>query len=157
MVIYMRREALKERCFYKNNIPSVLGKVGIVTDDLITCLQNNCREIDDEAEFELRVIINEVLINAILHGNNEDATKSVRIDAGLTREGNVFLIIEDEGLGYDFEEICRNHKSYVANPKDMLESGRGMKLVRGLCENVKVNKKGNKVTIIKKIEKYLSI
>lgn len=145
---------LRSRCVYKKNIPSVLGEIGIVAADLIACLQKSCGEMDDETVFDLKVIINEVLINAISHGNNEDADKSVKIDAGLTEEGSVFMIIEDEGLGYDYAEICRGHKACATDPLDMIESGRGMKLVKGLCEKVKVSKKGNKVIIVKRIGKH---
>jgi serine/threonine-protein kinase RsbW len=138
---------LRSRCVYKNNIPSAIEEIGVVAADLISCLQRNYGEIDDETVFELKVIINEILINAIMHGNNRDAAKSVRIDAGLTENDSVFLIIEDEGLGYDYSEFC----CHRADPFDMIESGRGMKIVEGLCEKVKVNKKGNKVMILKRI------
>lgn len=145
---------MKNRCVYKNNIPSILGEVGIVAADMIDCLQKNYGEMDDDTLFDLKVIINEVLINAILHGNNQDAAKSVKIDAGLTDDGSVFMIIEDEGVGYDYGEICRGHKAYPMDPFDLIESGRGMKIVIGLCEKVKVNKRGNKVIIVKRIGKH---
>jgi serine/threonine-protein kinase RsbW len=145
---------LKSRCVYKNNIPSIKGEIGIVAADLISSLRESYGEIDEETVFDLKVIINEVLINAIMHGNNEDAAKSVKIDASLTEDDSLFLIIEDEGLGYDYSEICRGHESYVTDPFEMIESGRGMKIVQGLCEKVKVNKKGNKVMIVKRIGRH---
>lgn len=146
---------MKTQCIYKKNIPSVLSEVEIVAKDLIDCLRKNCGEIDDETVFDLKVIINEVLINAILHGNNDDSNKCVKIDAGLTGNGSVVFIIEDEGLGYNFSEICSKQKTNLKDPIDLIESGRGMILVKGLCEEVKVNKKGNKVTIIKRISPQL--
>lgn len=144
---------MRSRCVYKNNIPSILDEIGIVAADLISCVQKSYGEMDEETVFDLKVIINEVLINAIMHGNNKDAAKSVKIDAGLTEDDSLFLIIEDEGHGYDYSEVCKGHKSYVTNPFDMIESGRGMKIVKGLCEKVKVNKRGNKVIIFKRIGK----
>ncbi len=147
----LERETLIIQYIYKNRIPSILGEIEIVANDLITSLQKNCGLIDDETLFDLRVIINEVLINAILHGNKQDASKLVKIDAGLTDDGSAVFIIEDEGLGYDFNEICRKHKTYITNPADLAESGRGMTIVKGLCEKVKVNSKGNKVVIVKRI------
>ncbi len=150
-VIYYEAKNLRSRCVYKKYIPSILGEISIVAADLISCLQKNYNDLDDEIVFDLRVIINEVLINAIKHGNNQDAAKSVKIDAGLTDDDSLFLIIEDEGVGYDYSEISKGHKSYVTDPFEMIESGRGMRLVEGLCEKVKVNKKGNKVIIVKRI------
>lgn len=125
----------------------MVEEIGIVAADLISCLQKNYGEIDEDTIFELKVIINEILVNAIMHGNNRDAAKSVRIDAGLTENDSVLLIIEDEGLGYDYSEVC-GHRS---DPLEMVESGRGMKIVEGLCEKVKVNKRGNKIMIVKRI------
>lgn len=142
---------LKSRCVYKNSIPSAIEEIGTVAADLISCLRKSYGEMDEEIIFDLKVIINEILINAIMHGNNEDAAKTVKIDAGLTENDSLFLIIEDEGLGYDYSEICRGHAAYVTDPFEMVESGRGMKIVKGLCEKVKVNKKGNKVVIVKRI------
>jgi len=109
----------------------------------------------DETVFDLRVILNEVLINAIMHGNHEDASKNVKIDAGITENGDVFLIIEDEGAGYDYSEICSRNES-LSEADYMNESGRGMMIIKGLCDRVKVNKKGNKIVIVKKIDKSTS-
>jgi serine/threonine-protein kinase RsbW len=139
---------LRSRCVYKNNIPSAIEEIGVVAADLISCLQKSYGEMDEEIVFDLRVIINEILINAITHGNCEDTAKYVRIDASLTDDDNLFLIIEDEGLGYDYSEICTRHMS---DQFDLIESGRGMKIVKGLCEKVKVNKRGNKIEIVKRI------
>jgi len=144
---------LKSRCVYSSNIPSELSNVRFVVEELISCLQHNCGELCEEVLFDLKVILNEVLVNAIMHGNREDESKKVKIDAGITEKGDVFLIIEDEGSGYDYEEICEKHKSTVTNVDDMVENGRGIMIVKGLCDKVKVNKKGNKIIILKSIEK----
>jgi len=37
----------------------------------------------------------------------------------------------------------------------MSESGRGIMIVKSLCDKVKVNRKGNKIIILKSIEKAL--
>ncbi|HOA55514.1 MAG: ATP-binding protein [Acetivibrionales bacterium] len=144
---------MKSRCIYSTDIPSELSKVRLVVEELISRLQQNCGELCDEVLFDFKVILNEILINAILHGNHGDKSKKVKIDAGVTEKGEVFLIIEDEGSGYDFDEICQKNESSVPNPDDMIESGRGIMIVKGLCDKVKVNKKGNKITILKRIEK----
>ena len=144
---------MKRRCIYSSNISSELSNVRFVVWELINCLQHNCGELCEEVLFDLKVILNEVLINAILHGNRGDESKRVKIDAGITEKGDVFLVIEDEGTGYDFDEICAKHKSAAANLDDIIESGRGIMIVKGLCDKIKVNKKGNKIAILKSIEK----
>ncbi len=147
---------LRSRCIYSNYIPSVLEKIRTVVDELIISLQNDCGEMYDENIFDLRVILNEVLVNAILHGNHGDASKKVKIDAGITDNDEFFLIIEDEGCGYNFTEVCNRHKTSITDLDLMNESGRGIMLVKGLCDKVKVNKKGNKIVVMKKIEKIRS-
>lgn len=144
---------MKSRCIYSRNIASELSNVRFVVEELISCLLHNCGELCEEVLFDLKVILNEVLVNAILHGNHGDESKRVKIDAGITEKDDVFLIIEDEGSGYDFEGICEKHKPAVTDLDDMIESGRGIMIVKGLCDKVKVNRKGNKIIILKRIEK----
>jgi serine/threonine-protein kinase RsbW len=144
---------LKSRCIYSSNIPSELGKVRFVAEELINCLQHNCSELCEDFLFDLRVILNEVLVNAILHGNHGDESKRVKVDAGIAESGDFYLIIEDEGSGFDFDGICKQHKTTVTSLDDMIESGRGIMIIKGLCDKVKVNKKSNKIIIYKRIEK----
>lgn len=144
---------MKSRCIYSSNISSELSNVRLVVDELISCLQHNCGKLCEEVLFDLKVILNEVLVNAILHGNHGDESKKVKIDAGTTEKGDVFLIIEDEGSGYDYESLCEKHKTAVMDLDEMIESGRGIMIVKGLCDKVKVNKKGNKIVILKSIDK----
>ncbi|NLH96982.1 MAG: ATP-binding protein [Clostridiaceae bacterium] len=146
---------MKSRCIYSSTISSELSNVRLVVEELISCLKRNCGELCEEVLFDFRVILNEVLVNAILHGNHGDESKRVKIDAGTTEKGDVFLIIEDEGSGYDFESVCKKHKTAVTDLEDMIESGRGIMIVKSLCDKVKVNRKGNKIIILKSIEKAL--
>ena len=131
----------------------MLGRIETVVDDLLRSLQNDCGQMYDETIFDLKVILNEVLVNAIMHGNHEDASKRVKIEAGFIDEEDIFLIIEDEGCGYDFKEICKKHRSGITELDHLNERGRGMMIIKGLCDKVKVNKKGNKIVIVKRIEK----
>lgn len=133
-------------------IPSDIKNVCSVVRKVIQYLGNTCGIMDECALFELKVVLNELVSNAIRHGNKGDCSKIVKISAGVTENGYIFLQIEDEGEGYDY------HYLHEMNPNahntidicDMLESGRGILIVKNLCDKIKFNQKGNKVIILKK-------
>jgi len=106
--------------------------------------------------FELKVILNELIVNAIIHGNKGDISKHVFIKAGICKKDKVYIIIEDEGEGMDrYEEICSSTDTNNSNINDVFlldESGRGLKIVSCLCNSLKTNKKGNKVVVTKDIQ-----
>jgi serine/threonine-protein kinase RsbW len=138
---------------YTNIIPSDINNIRQVINGLVCKLQDCCGCLDDSVLFDLRVVISEMLINAIRHGNREDVNKTVKIKAGIAANRNLFIIIEDEGSGYDFEKVCESRK-YFNETAGLLETGdcgRGIMIVRGLCDRVKVNEKGNKIVILKRI------
>ena len=78
------------------------------------------------------VALSEALTNAILYGNREDPTKSVRLTAQFT-ELSLVLEVADEGGGFDLE-------AYTLDPTspDNLdrEDGRGLFLMRRLMDRV---------------------
>lgn len=144
---------MKSLDIYSTSVPSSINSIGIVVNELINSLQNSFGDVSDCTLFELKVILNEVLINAVRHGNREDVKKLVKVDASVSRQGVMLIIVEDEGGGYDFDNACSCRKPFcdVANPLEMSENGRGIMIIRSLCDNVKVNAKGNKIVIAKRI------
>ena len=146
-------ELLKSRGIYSTCVPSSINSIAIIVNELIHSLQNCYGNINDCTLFELKVILNEVLINAVRHGNREDERKIVKVDAGISGQGVMFIIVEDEGSGYDFRDTCSCSKPFcdMTDPLKASESGRGIMIVRSLCDNVKVNARGNKIVIAKSI------
>lgn len=144
---------MKSLDVYSNFVPSSISCIRIVTEDMIRSLQYKYGALNESTLFELKVILNELLINAIRHGNLEDENKNVKINAGIDVYGNLFIIIEDEGCGYDYCHTCNRLKPFCEDtePSNMTESGRGILILRSLCDKVKVNNKGNKIVILKKI------
>ncbi len=144
---------MKSLGFYSNLVPSTINSIRIVVEELISSLQCKCGQLNESVLFELKVILNELLINAIRHGNMEDESKSVKINAGIGTHGKLYIVIEDEGCGYDYVHTCDRLKAFCEEPQpsDMTESGRGILILRSLCDKVKVNSKGNKIAILKGI------
>ena len=69
---------MKSLDIYSTCVPSSINSIGNVVDELITNLQNSYGGVNDCTLFELRVILNEVLINAVRHGNGEDEKQNCK-------------------------------------------------------------------------------
>lgn len=149
---------MKSLVVYKSLVPSKISNIKIVVEDLICNLEQCCGELDDCTLFELKVILNELLVNAIRHGNMDDENKNVKIVASIVEHRNLFVIVEDEGSGYDYNHACDNLKPFCnglepSDVSDCSECGRGILIVKRLCESVQVNTRGNRTAILKRISK----
>ena len=100
--------------------------------------------LSDEVLFDIRLCIEESLINAIKYGNREKGEIPVKVDAAYSGR-EVFLAVEDQGAGFD--------PSKLQDPTcgDGLEacSGRGVFLIKKLMDKVIYSPKGNRVEMVK--------
>jgi serine/threonine-protein kinase RsbW len=78
------------------------------------------------------VALTEALSNAILYGNCEDLTKTVRFRATLNERSIVFEVC-DEGAGFDLD-LCTTDPTLSENVER--EDGRGLYLMRCLMDRV---------------------
>ncbi|MDQ2087709.1 ATP-binding protein [Herbivorax sp. ANBcel31] len=104
--------------------------------------------------FEVKVIINELIQNAINHGNKNNVDKVVKLKVKIADE-YICIIVEDQGEGYNFKQlmgIVEDNQLDVCDICDLKESGRGIYLVKNLSERMAFNSKGNKVEVIKKVK-----
>jgi serine/threonine-protein kinase RsbW len=96
------------------------------------------------AIFGMTLAMEEALLNAIKHGNQGDPTKQVRVRHRATLE-RVVVQVEDDGLGFDPDK--------VPDPltEENLErpSGRGLLLMRSYMTWIRINRRGNLVTLCK--------
>lgn len=100
----------------------------------------------EEAVFDVKLAAQEAVVNAVEHGNGSDETKLVHISCEAT-DDTVTLIVSDEGNGFNPVKVPD-----PTLPENILrENGRGLFLMRNLCDEVFYNQKGNEVTIIKKV------
>lgn len=110
--------------------------------------------LNEEIVFETRVILNELLVNAVVHGNKKDNSKKVHVKAGVCEDHRIYIIVEDEGEGLVIEEKLCNEEVFDCNAAVEVfclnESGRGLIITSSLCDSLKRNKKGNKVVVLKR-------
>ncbi len=86
----------------------------------------------------IRLILTEALHNAYKHGNKSDDTRPIDVTVLSKRESQgkyVRISVADTGSGFDIKHIPREL------PEDLLmESGRGLFLIRQFAEAVTVDK-----------------
>ncbi len=125
---------------YRGSIHSDLSLVKNFVENILDKLDEM---IDDkDIIFEIRLIINELIINGIFHGNKYVEAKKVNIGIEL-KSDKLVIDVADEGSGihYDFD-------SY--NPMELKCRGRGLVLVEGLSDELILDK--NQIRAVK----YLS-
>jgi serine/threonine-protein kinase RsbW len=100
-----------------------------------------------DAEHEIEVALSEALANAVIHGNHENADKTVDVICRCSMDGEVLIIVRDEGDGFE--------SSAVPDPTEreslFLTSGRGLHLMRALMDEVSFEENGTVVRLRKRV------
>ena len=105
-------------------------------------------DLDEGIVFDIRLCIEEAVRNAMVHGNQFDKRKAVRIVYWVD-EGALHIEIEDEGAGFDHAASA----DPTIAPNLLKNSGRGVYLIGKLMDKVEYNDKGNKITMIKRLNR----
>src|SRR5688500_3590923 len=103
--------------------PSTSETKNEALDALLGTLRNSGGCDSDSDETRLRLVLDEALVNALMHGNKFDAGKQVRVRAFLGK-AKWCVLIEDQGAGFREEDLPDPDAA-----ENMLEeSGRGVHL-----------------------------
>jgi len=147
-----------ETQYYVSRFRAEIVNLKSVIDEALAYYDGAFSPMDDDTRLELKVVLNELLINAIKHGSKAGIVCYVKIVAGMVSEDCALLIVEDDGDGYDTAAF-KNRAGFPSGSKldDIEETGRGIYLVKSLCEDFMVNEKGNKVVINKRLRRTTAI
>jgi len=96
--------------------------------------------------FAAELLMREALTNAIVHGCGADSRKRVRCWMRV-RRGHLLIVVADDGQGFDWRAARR----VTAEGSDC--SGRGMEILRRYADHVRFNRKGNVVTLMRKVDR----
>ena len=99
------------------------------------------RPLTEECSFNISLVINELLVNCFEH-TKPSKTSPVIFKAGI-RNGLLIISVTDSGSGFEYDKICAN----VAADNLLKERGRGLTLVRALCQEICYNSMGNSVEV----------
>ncbi|MDZ8029766.1 anti-sigma regulatory factor [Nostoc sp. DedSLP04] len=107
-------------------------------------------EIPARLQAELRLGLQEALVNAAKHGNNLDPSKTVVVRFSVI-DNQYWWIISDQGSGFTpSSTINEEPTDYL--PPDESENGRGLCLLHQIFDRVEWNRKGTELRLCKQIE-----
>lgn len=124
------------------HVASDLAEVRRVQDLVEAALQAN--RFGETDQFAVKLAVEEVLVNAIKHGNQLDPAKRVRVQYSVDEE-KFRIHITDEGAGFNPEDLPD------PTADDFLERpcGRGVLLIRSFMTTVDFLGRGNEVVMSK--------
>ncbi len=118
----------------------------------ITLLENLIEQIADKHHVSedtfanMMTCLNEIAINAIVHGNKLDESKKVIVNAEVESK-RVIWTVTDEGAGFDYDHLP--DPTAVENIENL--TGRGVFIVKQLADQCVFNSRGNEVELHFKI------
>jgi len=128
----------------RNILPSNVNVVSPFVDQLMRFISRFRGR--DEDNFEIDLVLHEALVNAIVHGNQENPDKRVYVCCRCTKDGEVSITIRDEGRGFDSEAVPD-----PTVPENLFRgSGRGIYLMRTLMDEVHFEQRGTVVHMCKR-------
>ncbi|WP_426669812.1 ATP-binding protein [Mucilaginibacter sp. McL0603] len=103
-------------------------------------------QVSEDTFANMMTCLNEIAINAIVHGNKLDESKKVIVNADVDAK-RVVWTITDEGEGFDYDHLPD------PTAEENLENltGRGVFIVKQLADQCIFNTKGNEVELHFKI------
>jgi len=127
-------------------VPSDLSRVQKVSAEVLSFLKPLA--LDEGVVFDVRLCLEEALINAMKYGNGLDENLNVRMTVAY-QEDRVQITVEDQGPGFDPETLrdCTQEGNLLRN------RGRGVYLMHHLMDEVNYNSKGNTVQMVKFLKK----
>lgn len=115
---------------FNGSVNSDLKSVKAFLSNIIERLETYIK--DEEMFFDIRLILNELIVNGAIHGNKKSLDKKVFVSMTID-EKNITIHVRDEGEGIDYD-----FSSY--NVDEMKCCGRGLVLVEALTDDLILKK-----------------
>ncbi len=134
-------------------IPSLFDMVDLV--QVLSDRMGQLAAFDEDVIHWVGVAVRESVINAIKHGNRNDAAKHVFIEFETATRADVpelLIRVRDQGEGFDPETVAN-----PLDPENLLKSsGRGIFLIRSFMDDVQLQRghtRGMEIRMVKKVPK----
>lgn len=101
-------------------------------------------KLNEEMLFDIRLSLEEAVINAIKYGNRFDKKLPVVISYDFS-DGKLEIKVRDQGKGFDH----RTTPDPRSETNILKHGGRGIFLIKNLMDEVKYNDSGNEIKMIK--------
>lgn len=135
----------QQRWQHDFELPSERGSSRIVLDELLAQLGRFGWEQSDI--FGVHLAAEEAIVNAILHGNQLDRSKMVRVTCEVSPR-QVRLQVTDEGPGFTPETV----PDCTREDRLDMPGGRGLLLMRSFMTTIEYNDRGNSVLLEKDLD-----
>ena len=132
---------------FRHSFPSELYHVKPVLRDALGFIRSHFSRLPEADECDLRLILSELLLNAVIHGNRGDTRKSVSLSLDI-RDGVVSCTITDEGEGFDYRALLAGFAEAAGCES---EHGRGVRIAFALSDAMQFNMSGNAIFFRKKV------
>lgn len=125
-------------------LPSDLKTVPQSALDIIKKIKS--KDISEDNLFDIRLALEEALVNAIKHGNKNNPDKKVFLKVTVDPK-SVTIQVKDQGQGFDYEKIaCPIEPENIRKP-----CGRGIFLMKKLMDSVEFFDGGSGIRMIKSL------
>lgn len=113
-----------------------------LADRVVRICRNFMEELSVSNFSEFRLVLRELLINAIEHGSRNDSQKTVNCCIDHLGGTRFRIIVGDEGEGFDYKSLGAEMSD---DPRQIRR--RGYALIRTFTDRIEFNDKGNWVTV----------
>jgi serine/threonine-protein kinase RsbW len=124
-------------------MPSKIKAISPLVDQLMRVIERSLCVAGNEYAVELA--LREALSNAVIHGNEMDGHKLVRVRCRCEQRKGVWLTVKDEGKGFDLAAV----PDAVAVERLEEEHGRGIQLMKSAMDQVCFERGGTVVRMWK--------
>ncbi len=131
-----------QRIKEKFSIPSDIKHIRKISTRMVNSLLQ--RNIDKSVIFDVRLSVEEAILNAIEHGNRRDASLAVDVFFEIDDE-KIEITIEDKGKGFSHSAL----PDPTTDENILRAHGRGVYLINKLMDDIRYNEKGNRVKLTK--------
>ena len=114
----------------ETTMPSEIAAISQTVENLMHVIEAS-HSVEGN-EFAVEFALREALNNAVIHGNGMDDGKSVEICCRCDSETGVWLVIRDQGKGFDPTAV----PNPLAPERLQAEHGRGIHLMKSLMDEV---------------------
>lgn len=116
---------------------------------LIPVLDLLLAELPPRWRAEVRLGLQEALVNAAKHGNNLDPSKTVLVRFSVIAD-QYWWVISDQGSGFKPPQCCQA-TSEQHLPYDEWECGRGLHIIYQIFDQVQWNDDGTELSLCKRV------
>lgn len=131
----------------KNEIQELITIRFPSREDLVSSMMEDVRVrmqgIGFQETLEIKVVLRELLENAIRHGNGGEASREVGVSVG-ANEKYLSITVSDQGKGFDVQRL--NLELPFGDPRFV--KNRGLVLIQALSSRMIINAPGNRVQVL---------